>query len=87
MKRSFRRDFALPFVLTAVLSPAARADTSPTTPKPKLPAADPGRPVDKDPAGHCWQRPPTPQCPPNLHCNPGPSTEVQCPPDKPSPKK
>ena len=84
MKRSFRRDFALPFLLTAALTPAAHADT--TTGKPKLPAADPNRSVDKDPHGKCWQRP-VEHCPPDVHCNPGPPIEVQCPPEKTPPKK
>jgi hypothetical protein len=86
MRRSFRRSFAMPFLLTAVLSPAAGADTSTKSPKEKLPAANPKIPVDKDPKGHCWQRD-VPQCPPDVHCNPGPSIEVQCPPDKAPPKK
>lgn len=78
----------MPFVLTAALTPAvARADTSTTSPHKKLPAADPQRPVQNDGKGHCWQHPEE-HCPPDVHCNPGPPIEVQCPvPDKTPPKK
>jgi hypothetical protein len=85
MKRSFGRSFAMPFLITVALSPAAGADT--TAPKKKPPAADPnGGSVSKDAQGHCWQHN-DPHCPPNVACNPGPPIEVMCPPDKTPPTK
>lgn len=83
-----RRALALPFLVTAALSPApSRADE--TTPKPpvkrKLPKATDRERVHRNPDGTCTEYPDT-RCPPNVHCNPGPPIEVECPPE-PSKKK
>ncbi len=73
-----RRSLSLPFVLTAVLSPAlAPADTSVKT---KLPRATHPERVHKNPDGKCFEYSDT-SCPPNVHCNPGPPMEVECPPE------
>lgn len=76
-----RRALSLPFVLTAALSPSlALADTSTG---PKLPRAVHPERVTKQSDGKCYEYPDV-HCPPNVHCNPGPPTQVECPPE---PKK
>lgn len=77
-----RNVLALPFVLTAAI---AGADKAPP-PKKKLPKAPAGAHVQKNADGTCWYHD-MPSCPPNVHCNPGPPQEVECPPDKPADKK
>ena len=82
-----RRPLALPFVITALLSPGlAGADTS-VKPKDKLPKAGNVDRVHRDVDGKCWEYPDTSGCPPGAHCNPGPPREVQCPPDPPKKNK
>jgi hypothetical protein len=81
-----RRALSLPFVLTAALSPfPALADDTPPPVKEKRPKpSDPSR-VRRNPDGTCTEMPDM-RCPPNVHCNPGPPREVECPPE-PSKKK
>ena len=90
-----RRALSVPFLLTAMLSPAVAHAGEPnldapqhmkTPPKKDLPkATDPSR-VRKNADGTCTQYPST-ECPPNIHCNPGPPRDVECPPEIATPKK
>jgi hypothetical protein len=92
MRKSLRKGLALPFVFTAMLSPAvAFGDAAPPTNKPptknpppvkKLPKADNPDNVFKEPDGTCWQHSGGGHCPPGAHCNPPPPHQVECPPDK-----
>ncbi len=85
MKR--RPLLALPFVLTTLISPAF-ADEAPPPPakKKKLPKPGPNDHIIRDPDGTCRAVENRP-CPPNVHCNPPPPREVECPPEKETKKK
>ena len=81
-----KRLLAAPFVLTAMLSPAL-ADSPPPNPNPPPPPPEKPGPPRKDwgqvvrrPDGTCLQLPPATRCPPNVHCNPPPPRQVECPP-------
>jgi hypothetical protein len=79
-----RRALSMPFLITAALSPApALADTA-TPPKPpvtkKLPKPTHPERVQRNPNGTCTEYPDM-HCPPDVHCNPGPPREVECPPE------
>ena len=80
-----KRSLAAPFVLTALMSPVF-ADNSPPTRNPppqkrKLPKAPNEGNVERHPDGTCWFYEPE-HCPPDVHCNPPPPHEVECPPAK-----
>ena len=80
-----RRALAMPFLITTMLSPGfAIADDTPPTVKRKLPKAQHPERVQKRDDGTCWEMP-SMECPPDVHCNPGPPREVQCP--EPAKKK
>ncbi len=86
MRRSLRKGLALPFVFTAMLSPAvAFGDAAPPNEKPptkKLPKPNNEGNVFKRDDGSCWEHSGGGHCPPGAHCNPPPPREVECPPDK-----
>jgi hypothetical protein len=75
-----KRVLAAPFLFTAL----AFGDATP--PHKKLPKAPEGATVTRDDDGTCWVRSGG-HCPPNVHCNPPPPRQVECPPDKKGDKK
>ncbi len=76
-----RRALAMPFLITTMLSPGfALADDTPPPVKKKLPKSQHPDRISRHPDGTCWEMP-SMECPPNVHCNPGPPHEVQCPPE------
>ncbi len=71
-----KRALAAPFLFTAL----AFADATPPK-KEKLPKAPDEEHVTRREDGTCWYFR-NPSCPPNVHCNPPPPHQVECPPSK-----
>ena len=74
-----KRMLAAPFLATVAFGALAFADNTP--PPKKLPKAPDESKVTKREDGTCWYFN-NPTCPPNVHCNPPPPRQVECPPAK-----
>ena len=85
-----RRAYALPFVVTAALSPGCGPRVAARRPPPRMivnPPAPHSRPTGlpegwswwRSEDGTCYASPPAPDCPADTSCNPPPPRPIDCP--------